>query len=354
MRRGRVCSALGDICLALAALHHSADVRSSESFIVNWPMRPSVDTTQQRRARRGDSSSRGHVRPLGAQDPASEDRELRRMKPRDQAWSGTPVSVTQRRAERRARKTRVQAKRSTSRRRVSVWQVFSWRAVSGMLVLGLGVVLYLFLTMDAFYVSSVAIGGEKYLSREEIFRYSDIARRQIFWIDPDEVEARLKAVPNIADASVLVGWPPDMVQIVVTEREPALTWEQGVRVWVDVNGIVMKQREDRPDLLRVVVPDAPEPIGVGERIPQSIVEGARFLKKRHPNIDVLLYDSLKGLGYHDGRGWTVWFGTGEDMDTKLLVYNQLVTEITGKVQPGEIIMTDPDRPYYTVLWYEGQ
>ncbi len=139
--------------------------------------------------------------------------------------------------------------------------------------------LYLFLTMDAFYVSSVAIGGEKYLSREEIFRYSDIARRHIFWIDPEDVEARLEAVPNIADASVLVGWPPDMVQILVTEREPALIWEQGVRVWVDVNGIVMKQREDRPDLLRVVVPNATDPIGVGERIPQTMVEGALFLQK---------------------------------------------------------------------------
>jgi hypothetical protein len=235
-----------------------------------------------------------------------------------------------------------------------VWQVFSWRAVSGMLVVGLSVVLYLFMTMDAFYVSSVAIGGEKYLSREEIFRYSDIARRQIFWIDPHEVEKRLEAVPNIADAQVLVGWPPNMVQIIVTEREPALTWEQGVRVWVDVNGIVMKQREDRPDLLRIVVPGATEPIGVGERIPQSIVEGALFLKKRYANIDVLLYDSTKGLGYHDGRGWTVWFGTGEDMDTKLLVYNQLVADITDKLQPGEIIMSDPDRPYYTVLWYTEQ
>jgi hypothetical protein len=124
---------------------------------------------------------------------------------------------------------------------------------------------------------------------------------------------------------------------------------------VDVNGIVMKQREDRPDLLRIVVPNpAPDDtIGEGSRIPQSIVDGALYLKRRNPAISVLLYDSIKGLGYHDTRGWTVWFGTGGDMDTKLLVYNQLVDEITGRLQPGEIFMNDPDRPYYTVLWYEG-
>ena len=268
------------------------------------------------------------------------------------AYADATMSVSQRRAARRARKARVQVHRTapTARRRINLLRLLSWRAVSAMLVIGLAVLLYLFLTMEAFFVNSVAIGGEKYLSREEIFRFSDIARRHIFWIDADDVEAQLERVPNIADATVLVGWPPDMVQIIVIEREPALIWEQGVRVWVDVNGIVMAQREDRPDLLRVVVPDSEDPISVGQRIPQTIVDGALQLRKRHSNIDVLLYDSLKGLGYHDGNGWTVWFGTGEDMETKLLVYYKLVSEIQGQVQPGEIVVSDPDRPYYTILW----
>jgi hypothetical protein len=196
----------------------------------------------------------------------------------------------------------------------------------------------------------MAIGGEKYMTREEIFRYTDIAQRHIFWVDPAEVEARLEAVPNIADAQVYIGWPPDMVQIIVTEREPALTWEQGQRVWVDINGIVMKQREDRPDLLRIVVPGATEPIDAGAHIPQSIVDGALYLRSRHPNIEVLLYDSVKGLGYHDGNGWTVWFGSGGDMDTKLLNYYAIVETIQDSVQPGEIRMEDPDRPWYTILW----
>jgi hypothetical protein len=67
-------------------------------------------------------------------------------------------------------------------------------------------------------------------------------------------------------------------------------------------------------------------------------------------VDVLLYDSQKGLGFHEGDGWTVWFGTGDDMETKLLVYHALVAEITDEVQPGEISVVDPDRPVYTELW----
>ncbi len=279
------------------------------------------------------------------------------MQPRSHVRPASSVSVSERRAERKAQRTRTQAQAQRSvervrRRRTTLWRLISWRTVSGLLVIGLTGVLYMFLTMEAFFVSSVAIGGEKYMTREEIFRFSNIAQQHIFWIDPADVKARLESVPNIAKADVFLGWPPNMVQIVVAEREPALIWEQSVRVWVDVNGIVMKQREDRTDLLRVVVPNAAEPITDGERIPQSIIEGAIFLHKRL-NISVLLYDPVKGLGHHNPSGWTVWFGTGEEMDTKLLVYNELVAEIKGILQPGEIFMNDPDRPYYTVLWYEG-
>ncbi len=278
------------------------------------------------------------------------------MKPRSELRHAQAVSTTQRQVERQVRRSKVQAQRVAAprRRRVSLWRLVSWRAVSGLLVVGLSIILYLFLTTDAFFVRSMAIGGEKYLSREEIFRYSDIAQKHIFWVDPAEVEKRLKSVPNIADADVLVGWPPDMVQIVVVEREPALTWEQGVRVWVDVNGIVMKQREDRPELLRILYQNAADPISVGDRIPQTIVDGALQLRQRYANMDVLLYDPLKGLGYYDGRGWTVWYGTGEDIDTKLLVYDSIVAKIYPGVQPGEIVVADPDRPYYTVLWQNGQ
>jgi hypothetical protein len=312
--------------------------------------------SKQRRSQPPEPVGRGHVRAargaIQTEDPPQA--PPLRMTPLSQARAGGTVSVAERRAERRQRKQRAQAHKAppvARRRRSVVTRVFSWRAVSGLIVVGLVVVLYLFLTADAFYVTSVAIGGEKYLTREEIFRDSGIATRHLFWIDPADVEQRLEMVPNIAAAQVFVGWPPDSVQIIVTEREPALIWEQqGVRVWVDVNGIVMKQREDRPDLLRIVVPSAPEPISIGALIPQTIVDGALYLRNRHPNIDVLLYDPVKGLGYHDGGGWTVWFGTGQDMETKLLVYYQLVKSIESQVQPGEIIVTDPDRPWYTVLW----
>lgn len=313
---------------------------------------PRDSGTQSRRFRRNKRSSSG----IRRMQPRSQSRG--RVKPRIEPSAEAAeeaVSLGQRRAARRARKrsqvTRASAPRT--QRRFSLFSLMSWRLVSGVIVIGLIAVLYLFLTADAFFVSAVGIGGERYLTREEIFRYSDVAQQHIFWVDADDVEARLEAVPNIADAQVLIGWPPDMVQLLVVEREPALIWEQEIRVWVDVNGIVMKLREDRSDLLRIVVQDVEEPIAVGQVIPRTIVDGALQLKRRYPDISVLLYDSLTGLGHRDTRGWTVWFGTGEDIDTKLLVYNALVEEIYPDIQPGEIDMSDPDRPSFTVLWRNG-
>jgi hypothetical protein len=302
-----------------------------------------LSSPKTRRTRR--TEGRGHVKPAG------------RMVPQSQALPESPAGLAQRRSDRHQRRRssqqvqRVPHKPAARRRRSAVRAVFSWRAVSGTIVVGLSLVLYLFLTAKAFYVTSVAIGGEKYLTREEIFRYSDIAKRHIFWIDEQDVESRLEQVPNIAAADVQIGWPPNMVQILVTEREPALIWEQNVRVWVDVNGIIMKQREDRPDLLRIIAQDNTDPPDIGQRIPQSIIDGALYLRSRNPDIGVLLYDSVKGLGFRESGGWTVWFGNGAEMDVKLLVYNSVIARIQSDgIHPGEVMMSDPDRPVYTILW----
>src|SRR5687767_12025459 len=62
-----------------------------------------------------------------------------------------------------------------------------WRLFSGMIVVTLALVLLLFFSADAFYVRSIAVGGMKYLTKEEIFAYADIANVHIFWINPEQV-----------------------------------------------------------------------------------------------------------------------------------------------------------------------
>ena len=229
----------------------------------------------------------------------------------------------------------------------------SWRVFSGLIVISLTLVLMLFFTLDLFYVHSIAVGGLRYTTKEEVFALANIANLHVFWVDADEVRRNILRSPTVADAQVIVGWPPNMVQIVVQEREPAVVWEQaGVAVWVDIQGRVMRQREDRPDLVRVIVDDSVEgPLGPNVAVPLDAVTGALQLKSLRPNIDMLRYSPYKGLGYQDGRGWEAWFGTGTDMPEKLQVYETLVANLLSRsIQPREVNVVNPDAPFYSVLW----
>ena len=225
-----------------------------------------------------------------------------------------------------------------------------WRLVSGLLVLTLGGVLALFFTSDAFYVHSIAVGGLHYMSSNEIFSLTDITNEHIFWVDPDQVRADILKSPTVADAEVRVGWPPNMVQIIITEREPALVWEQaGVANWIDLQGRVMAQRQNRPDLLRVQV-DSSVTTPVGASIDPNVVTGAIQLQSLLSGVTVLRYHPDKGLGYNDQRGWEAWLGTGSDMQNKVLIYNAIVSSLQSQgIVPNEINVDDPNAPYYSVL-----
>lgn len=228
-------------------------------------------------------------------------------------------------------------------------QVVGTRLVSGLIIVCLLAVLAMFIGSDAFYVHSIAVSGLQYLTKEEVFALTDIANMHIFWVDAAQVRAGILRSPTVADAEVQLGWPPLMVRIAIQERQPALVWEQaGVATWVDVQGRVMLMREDRPDLMRIVDIAAEGPLGPDVRVDVAAVVGALQLKSMYPNIERMLYHPDRGLGYQDGRGWEVWFGTGTDMPEKILVYNAIVGNLLARgKQPALLNVANPDAPYYS-------
>lgn len=226
----------------------------------------------------------------------------------------------------------------------------SWRLVSLFIIVCLAAVLVLFFISDAFYVRSVSIGGLRYLTKEEVFAFADIANLHLFWIDPDVVEQNVLRSPGISEARVSLGWPPNMVQIVITEREPALIWKQeGVSTWVDLQGRIMALREDRPDLIQVVA-DA-DGLIEGTVLPEALVIGALQLHDGLPQMTELRYSNRKGLGYKDENGWDIWFGLGTGMAEKVLIYQTLASDLQRRgTQPGWIDVSNPDAVVYNVLW----
>jgi len=278
----------------------------------------------------------------------------------------------ERRRSRRLRSIRRPAAPAVPRG-VALRVFISTRWLSALIVVTLLMILYLFFTREAFFVSTIYVGGTRYLSGGEIFARSGLAPRpeggeirkiHILWVAPAEVRPRLGADPAISDVTVELGWPPQLVQITVTEREPALIWEQaGVRVWVDFRGRVMSLREDLPDLARVVVErpsdtvhlggcplqGTKEILGPGSCIDQDTVAGVLQFKALYPTVQELVYDPNKGLGYYDGRGWKLWFGDGTDILTKMAIYAEIVRQVheLGGKQFVEVDVSDPDFAYYS-------
>jgi hypothetical protein len=233
--------------------------------------------------------------------------------------------------------------------------VVNWRIFSGLIVVALSVVLFMFVTADAFYVRTIAVSGLRYLSESDLFRWSQTADMHVFWIDPDEVSERLTSIPSIAEARVTIEWPPYMLRISVEEREPSLIWEQdGIEAWVDIHGnVLMSPPEERPDLLRIRTEGIEGAISINDKIDQAIVEGARQLRELIPSTQALRYHTVKGLGFRDTGGWDAWFGAGNNMRDKILIYEALVDDLSRRgVTVSEINVSNPHSPHYCE-WLTG-
>lgn len=229
-----------------------------------------------------------------------------------------------------------------------------WRAVSGVIVLCLSAVLALFFFTDVFYVRSIAVGGLQYMTKEEVFTYADIADVHAFWLEPETIRRNLMRYPTVADAEVRIDFPPNMVSIIIEEREPALIWEQnGVAVWVDVQGNVMPQRAERPDLVKILVdnPLIDGPLGESGRLNVEVVYGLLQLQGLRPEVRTWNYEPVKGIGFTNSNGWMVWFGVGTSMLEKMQIYEAISSDIIAAqgIVPGEINVADPDAPFFTVV-----
>jgi cell division septal protein FtsQ len=176
-----------------------------------------------------------------------------------------------------------------------------------------------------------------------------VIARHIFWVNPETVAQRLLDMPNLLTAKVEVGWP-SRVDVVVTERAPIMAWDQlGRRFWVDGQGRLMQARQEHTELL-VILSQATEELAPGVRIPSQVLEGALQLKALRPNISSLYYDRENGLSYQDGRNWRAYFGFGNDMNQKLVIYEALVEDLVARdLQPEYISVINKEKPYYRVV-----
>ena len=247
--------------------------------------------------------------------------------------------------------------------------VFSSRWISLILLAIMIGALVLIGLDENFYLSVIPVEGSVSIPAEEIVAASGLGGVHIFAADPNLAAERIaEEVPGVIAVAVTLSWPNDVL-IQVEEESPVAIWsEQGQKFWVTEDGRLLPARSNINDLLTLEseIPIAPQPVFTPETeaddaeeladtgpqasiafVPDGVLEGAMLLQQLRPNIDKLYYRPSSGLSYEDGRGWRVYFGTGLDMQQKLVVYETIVADLLARgLTPDYVSVSNQNKPYY--------
>jgi hypothetical protein len=174
---------------------------------------------------------------------------------------------------------------------------------------------------------------------------------------------------------------PNVVAVEFNERQPVLTWQQKDKPdqWIDDHGIIFDVRGKAPAKLLAVqadthppyfvivptpgptptatsTPSAPAPVSLPtatrepppNRMDVIILAEAVTLSKYLPDKAYLIYAEKEGLGWHDARGWDVYFGkTLDDLEMKISMVQAIINQLGQKgIKPKYINLEFLHAPFY--------
>lgn len=237
---------------------------------------------------------------------------------------------------------------------------FGWRLFSALLIATLGFMIYFLWSSPFFNVETIDVSGLVRLSDNEINLVADVVGKSIIFVDPVNVEQKLRAAyPELENISVETE-VPNKVLVNLVERQTVLAWEQdGQTYWIDEYGIAYLPHGDNNPGITVqgndlLAPAAEENEFVAEgdvedkKIPVELVNAILTLSQKIPEGSPITYDSQHGIGWFDPRGWQVYFGSGgEDMEVKWKVYWKTFKRLKkAGILPALISVEHVHAPYY--------
>ena len=220
---------------------------------------------------------------------------------------------------------------------------------SGLLFLALGLLLFYFFASYDFYVYDVEVMGAEHLDLQEVIRASNVDEASVFYVRPNEAEARLEELLWVAEARVRCRFP-NRVLITVSEREVAFVWHRGDMAWGgDGEGRLVSLSQTPEDVLWVEdqrrLPDeqwlsgSPEPS-------QELIASVLALKEALPEVGHLACDPAYGLTFRSGRGYNVRLGQGR-IAHKIAIWRALEAELAARgIQPQHVDIRFPSSPCY--------
>lgn len=240
---------------------------------------------------------------------------------------------------------------------------FSWRIASGLLVVMMGLALYMLLYAPAFQVDLLEVDGMQRLTVDDLMLVFEGTGEPVVNMDPDQIrQDLLDQFVDIKDVRVWVNLPA-LVRLEIQERQPVIAWKRGDEtVWVDDEGMVFPQRGEfsgsllnvKAKSLPLVAPaETPEDIeGTGElvreRLDPEMVSVLLSMSQYMPEGARMVFDPEYGFGWHDDRGWNIYFGSQmEEIDQKLGIYQAVVDRLQADgIQPALISLEFLHAPFY--------
>ena len=255
----------------------------------------------------------------------------------------------------------------------------SWRYLSAVVAVVSGIFLFSAWRSPDYRVSDFEIEGIQRVTKEEVTQVLDLEQQRIFLLSPLDFEQGISDnFPELYDIQVSFALPAK-VTIRVQEREPDLVWKyQGKQLWIDPQGYLLPRRgeaqvaleidadqqppfyipEDRIILqgekrLRktVIVKGENDTLAlfkVYQRIDPVTYQAIHELNQLLPEQGIILYDTRRGLGWNDARGFQVFVGSDlNDIAAKMNMVDEIVkTMINAQIIPTLISVEQINAPYY--------
>ncbi len=226
------------------------------------------------------------------------------------------------------------------------WRESRPKFLAAVLVVVLALCLYQMFTNPIFFVDALTVKGNRFVTPGELNDLSALRGWNVFFVDTHEVENTLRRMPELKEVSVSVGLP-NLVQAQVVERMPRFVWESGGKLsWVDDDGIALRVRANVSGLLYLKDLDN-SPVRVGERVsaePFNAAVSLRNVWKNGPRA--FEWSREHGLAVRDDHGWTVYFGSANQMAEKVTALQIVTAQILKEQKAVAFIDLGNGLPYY--------
>lgn len=220
-----------------------------------------------------------------------------------------------------------------------------------MMLLTTGLGGYSLIHTGFFRVQRVEVRGAGYVADVDVALASGAVGRDLYQIDPLDVQQRVERLTGVRAATVVRHWPRGLV-VAIEERIPVAAWQVGSVLYaVDAVGVVLEVIPDVA-LPLIVQIDSGSGLIAGDRVDADAVVLAAKLREVGPPATgqhVVRYEWSRhaGLEATTDQGVRVRLGDGLSLDYKLSVWRAIIEQARrDKFTVNEIDLRFGDRVYF--------